>query len=76
MTSVFFTLSVAPPEYVIVKKLKFYREGGSQKHLRDIAGILRTSGDEVSRDTIVEWTAKRGLEAQWSEALAEYGEGK
>lgn len=68
-------VSVAPPEYVIVKKLEFYREGGSQKHLRDIAGILRTSGDEVSRDTIAEWTAKRGLESQWSEALAEYGEG-
>src|SRR5262245_5939807 len=27
---------VAPPEYVIVRKLEYFREGGSEKHLRDI----------------------------------------
>jgi len=27
---------VAAPEYVIVRKLEFFREGGSEKHLRDI----------------------------------------
>ena len=30
-------LVVAPPEYVILRKLEYYREGGSEKHLRDIA---------------------------------------
>lgn len=30
---------VAPPELVILKKLEFFREGGSAKHLRDIRGI-------------------------------------
>jgi hypothetical protein len=33
-------INVAPPEYIIIHKLEFYREGGSQKHLRDIAGII------------------------------------
>src|ERR1043166_9328028 len=33
-------LWLAPPEYVIVRKLEFYREGGSEKHLRDIRGML------------------------------------
>jgi hypothetical protein len=28
---------LAPPEYVIIGKLEFYREAGSEKHLRDIA---------------------------------------
>lgn len=29
------TINLAPPEYVIVRKLEFYREGGSEKHVRD-----------------------------------------
>ncbi len=33
-------LWVAPPEYVIIRKLEFYLEGGSEKHLRDIRGML------------------------------------
>ncbi len=33
-------INLAPPEYIIIYKLEFYREGGSQKHLRDIAGII------------------------------------
>ena len=32
-------LWVAPPEYVIVRKLEFYREGRSEKHLRDIRAM-------------------------------------
>ena len=31
---------IAPPEYVILRKLEFLREGGSDKHLRDIRYIL------------------------------------
>ncbi len=38
---------IAPPEYVILRKLEYYREGGSQKHLDDIIGILDISPEEV-----------------------------
>jgi hypothetical protein len=31
---------VAPPEYVIVRKLEYFRKGGSEKHLRDIRAML------------------------------------
>lgn len=31
---------IAPPEYVIIRKLEFYTEGGSEKHLRDISSML------------------------------------
>jgi hypothetical protein len=31
-------------KYVILRKLEYYREGWSEKHLRDIAGILDVSG--------------------------------
>lgn len=31
---------LAPPEYVIIRKLEFFREGKSEKHLEDIRKIL------------------------------------
>ena len=33
-------VSLAPPEYVIIHKLGFFKESQHQRHLRDIAGIL------------------------------------
>lgn len=35
-----FSAWIAPPEYVILRKLEYFREGGSDKHLRDIRFIL------------------------------------
>ena len=46
------------PEDVIVKKMDFYREGGSEKHLRDITGILKVMGDRIDRGYILEWAAR------------------
>ncbi len=60
---------VAPPEYVIVRKLEYYREGGSEKHLRDIAGMLAVSGAMIDRDIVSEWCRKLGLESQWQSVL-------
>ena len=34
---------LAPLEYVIVRKLEYYMEGGSEKHIRDIRSILKAS---------------------------------
>ena len=39
---------LAPIEYVILRKLEYYQEGGSEKHLRDIAGILTLSSDRIA----------------------------
>ena len=33
-------LWLAPPEYLITRKLEYYREGGSDKHLQDIKKML------------------------------------
>ncbi|HER20223.1 MAG TPA: hypothetical protein ENO14_04160, partial [Chromatiales bacterium] len=35
------TISVAPVEYVIIRKLEYFRESNSDRHLRDIAMMLR-----------------------------------
>ena len=61
-------VQVAPPEYVIVRKLEFYREGGSSKHLRDIRSMLRISSEFIDLATLEDWIRRRGLEVVWSEA--------
>jgi hypothetical protein len=56
---------LAPPEYVIVRKLEYYREGRSEKHLRDIRAIIAVSGEQLDRTTLSEWIQRRGLETEW-----------
>jgi hypothetical protein len=55
----------AHPEDVILGKLLYFEEGASDKHLRDVAGILQVSGDLVDRDRVDEWAAKLGVLAHW-----------
>lgn len=62
---------VAPPEYVILRKLEFHREGGSEKHLRDIRSMLALSQPLLDRDVLAGWIRRLGLEAQWSEVAGD-----
>jgi len=59
------TIGLAPAEYVIVRKLEFYREGGSEKHVRDIRSMLAVSGDQIDKSELYEWIQRRGLQEQW-----------
>jgi len=61
-------IKVAPPEYVILRKLEYYREGGSEKHLRDIRAMLAVSGEQLDRPTLNEWIQRRGLDTEWQKA--------
>ena len=54
---------LAPPEYVIIKKLEFLREGGSEKHLRDIRGMLVVT--DVNRAFLENEIAQRDLTDAW-----------
>jgi hypothetical protein len=56
---------LAPPEYVIVRKLEYFREGGSEKHLRDIRAMLAVSGEQINRKELDEWIRLRQLEPEW-----------
>lgn len=58
----------APPEYVIIRKLEFHREGGSEKHLRDIAAMLVESGPEFDDDFLAREIETRGLRTGWLQA--------
>lgn len=56
---------VASPEDVILAKLWYYQDGGSDKHLRDIAAMLQISGTEIDRNYIEQWAAQLGLVEPW-----------
>jgi hypothetical protein len=66
-------LSIAPgaqasfisPEDVILRKMEYYKEGGSEKHLRDIAGVLKVQGGQIDRRYITDWSARLGLSDIW-----------
>lgn len=54
---------IAPPEYVIIGKLEFFREGGREKHLRDIRGMLAAT--EIDRAFLETEIAERNLTDAW-----------
>jgi len=60
------SISFAPPEYVILRKLQFFREGGSTKHLTDIRAMLDVSGAAIDHAALHDWIIRLGLQAEWS----------
>lgn len=63
----------ARPEDVILGKMTYYREGGSEKHLRDITGILKVSGHAVDRQYVSLWAEQLGLADIWQAVLRRAG---
>jgi hypothetical protein len=61
------TAWIAPPEYVIVGKLEFFREGGSEKHLRDIRSMLAVT--DVDRVLVEKEARERRLADYWQRCL-------
>ena len=54
---------IAPPEYVVLRKLEFLREGGQDKHVRDVRFILAATDLDLA---FVEAEVSRlGLRVQW-----------
>jgi hypothetical protein len=63
-----FKAVIAAPEDVILGKLQYYQEGGSEKHLRDIAGIVKMRGNELDLAYIDTWSARLGIFEEWNMA--------
>lgn len=53
---------VAPIEYVILRKLEYYERSGSDRHLRDVAMMLRISGETVDSEALRAWSGRLGLQ--------------
>lgn len=60
----------ASPEDAIVKKLQYYQEGGLEKHIGDIVGVLKVRGDRVDRAYITTWAERFGLKKEWQLVLS------
>ncbi|MBN1488842.1 MAG: hypothetical protein JXA69_02905 [Phycisphaerae bacterium] len=69
-----FDARFASAEDVIIKKMEYYKEGGSEKHLRDIMGILRLGGNDIDRAYIATWATRLGLDVIWSAIAEKSGE--
>lgn len=67
---------LAPPEYVIVRKLEYYREGRSEKHLLDIRGMLAVSGDAIDMPILNRLIRERRLQGEWQQALGDEATGE
>lgn len=61
------TVMFAAPEDVILKKLEFYRDGASDKHLRDIASMIKVSGDTFDRNYLDAWAIDLNVNDLWHE---------
>ena len=62
-------LQVCSPEDVIIAKMRYFKEGQSPKHLRDIAGVLDLQGKDIDRDYISHWANVLNLQEIWQQIL-------
>ena len=60
------SVNIAPPEYIILWKLIFYKEGRSEKHLRDIQRILETQFELKNLKELEEFIKDHSLNDIWS----------
>lgn len=60
------TVWMAPPEYVIIRKLEYFQEGGSEKHLRDIRSILDVSRERIDESRLLTLIEEKGLKDSWN----------
>jgi len=60
------SVSLAPPEYVIVRKLEYAAQGGGDRHLRDIARMLERRLTPIDDAVIAAFAAPRGLSTLWT----------
>lgn len=65
----------ARPEDVILYKMLYYREGGSERHLRDIIGMLKISGAEIDAQYVADWAQRLGLSEIWKATLHQATDG-
>ncbi len=62
-------ISIAPPEYVIVRKLEYRRQGAGEHHVDDVVRMLRVSRALIDQATLDGWIERAGVEQEWREVL-------
>lgn len=59
------TVCFASPENAILMKLKYYQEGQSDKHVRDIRSVLKIQGEKIHYAYIRTWAARLAVTKEW-----------
>jgi hypothetical protein len=67
------TLIVKSPEDTVLRKLLWYRQGGSvsERQWRDVVEVLRVSGAEMDHGYLTGWAERLGITALLERARAE-----
>jgi len=63
-----FAIFAASAEDVVVAKLEWAKLAQSQRHIEDVAGILRMRWDSLGQTYLEKWIVELGLQAEWKEA--------
>ena len=56
---------LAPPEYVVVRKLAWRAEGGGERHESDIRSMLRSLGKDIDLDFVTDHADRGGFRDLW-----------
>ena len=64
----------ARPDDVMISKMQYYEEGGSEKHLRDTASMFKMSSARIDRNYVERWVARLQLHDTWNKILVRLGE--
>lgn len=60
---------VHAPEDLILNKVRYFSLSHQTKHIRDIASIVKSLGDELDLTYLESWAVHLGLMGQWREIL-------
>lgn len=66
-------LYFASPEDVILNKLRWRQQSGSEKQWRDVLGVLKVQTENLDFDYLTQWAGQLGIEAALNQALTEAG---
>lgn len=63
-------MHVATPEDIILSKLEWAVEGGSERQIQDVADVLHGRRGTLDQAYLDKWVAKLGVEPEWNKAKA------
>lgn len=66
-------LYFASPEDVILNKLRWRQQSGSEKQWRDVLGVLKVQADSLDYSYLTQWAQQLGLADALNQAMTEAG---
>lgn len=67
-------MPIAPPEYIVAMKLRWWSISHQDKHLRDIRGMLATSAGQLADELVRPWLNDDTQRTAWDDCRLRAGE--